>query len=328
MIVSKTPYRVSLFGGGLDIPAWYTKHGGAVIGFALDRYCYVSIRPLPPFFEHKSRIVYSKIETVQNTSEIEHPAVRAVLSHTMTDYGVEIHHDGDLPARSGLGSSSAFTVGLLNAIHASKGRRCHKETLAKEAIWIEQKLIGEAVGSQDQIWASYGGFNRIDFHQEDGFTVTPLIMGREKLDVLLGNLVLVFTGFSRLASEVEKKKIENLQAKEKLLFELMAVVEEAENIFSSSRCYLDELGSLLDAGWKIKRELAAGVSNPVLDEIYEAGKAAGALGGKLLGAGAGGFMLFYIHPSRHQALRERLKGLIMLPAGIDHSGSRIIVYDP
>lgn len=328
MIVTRTPFRISLLGGGTDFPQWYEKHGGAVLGFALDKYCYVSIRNLPPFFDHKHRIVYSKIELVKELQEIEHPAVREILKHFASDsQGFEIHHDGDLPARSGLGSSSSFSVGLINALHALSGKRCSKKDLATQAIFAEQKLMGEAVGSQDQIWAAYGGFNRIDFHPSDGFTVTPLVMAQERRERLLDSLVLVFTGISRLAERVEREKLKQLERHEEQLLKLHYLVDEGERVIAGNGP-LEELGELLDEAWRLKQELASEVGNARLEEVYEAGKAAGAIGGKVLGAGAGGFMLFFVQPEQKWKLKQALKGLIQIPVGIDLSGSQVSIYEP
>lgn len=327
MIISRTPFRVSLFGGGTDFPAWYREHGGAVIGFALDKYCYVSLRNLPPFFDYQHRIVYSKVETTHHIADIEHPAVRAVLTHHPIR-GAEIHHDGDLPARSGLGSSSAFTVGLLNACLALVGRRCPKKELAERAIELEQNVMKEAVGSQDQIWAAYGGLNRIDFHPGDSWDVKPLILPPARRSELLDHLLLCFTGFSRIAAEIEAKKIAGLDQHRGDLAALNRLVDQAEAIICDPRVPISGLGTLLDASWRLKRGLAGGISNPEIDGLYEAGKRAGALGGKLLGAGAGGFMLFFCPPAARQSLLGALAGRITLSPGIDYSGSQIIVYEP
>lgn len=325
MIISRTPFRVSLFGGGTDFPQWYLKHGGAVLGFALNRYCYVSVRTLPPFFNYKHRIVYSKVETVDNLEQIEHPAVRCTLAFCGVEHGVEIHHDGDLPARSGLGSSSSFTVGLLRALHAHQGLMCSKEHLAQGAISLEQEVMNESVGSQDQVWAAHGGFNWIEFAQDNGaITVNPVTLHLDRLAELTSNLLLVFTGFQRYASRIEKTKMQNLNE------------TALEGIATASRAALralvggdlDDIGRLLHQSWLLKKEMAGGVSNPQIDEIYQAGIKAGALGGKLLGAGGGGFMLFYIQPQFKERVYASLKDYIMLPVGIDWGGSRIVVYEP
>ena len=328
MIITRTPFRISLFGGGTDYPAWYQENGGSVIGMAINRYCYISIRELPPFFEHKHRIVYSRIENVRDIAEIEHPAVRAVLQETDVRIGLELHHDGDLPARSGLGSSSSFTVGLLNAIHALKGQMVTKRFLAEEAIRIEQKVIVENVGSQDQVWAAYGGFNRIDFKQDDTFTVAPVIMPQGRKQDLMSHLMLFFTGFSRYASEIAKHKIANLKKKAAHLHGIRAMVDEAQGILASPQADLALLGRLMHDGWRLKRELADTISTQAIDDIYQAGCDAGALGGKILGAGGGGFILFFVDPARQQAVRERLANLIEVSFSIDHAGSSVVLYQP
>ncbi len=328
MIISRTPFRVSLFGGGSDYPAWYRRHGGAVLGFALDKYCYITLRRLPPFFEHRHRIVYSRIETVRTIEEIQHPAVRHVLLDRGVDFGVEIHHDGDLPARSGLGSSSSFTVGLLNAIYAWRGQMATKRELAAEAIRIEQTVIKEHVGSQDQIWAAYGGINRIDFFPDDTFGVTPLVLGSDRRQALFNNMLLFFTGFSRCADWIAEKKIANLAAKESQLRRMVELVDEAVAILTHGNHTLDGIGGLLHEGWMLKRSLAEAVSTAAIDEIYATARAAGAIGGKLLGAGGGGFILFYVPPERQAEVRQRLCSLIEVAVAPDYSGSKIVVYQP
>lgn len=328
MIISRTPFRVSLFGGGTDYPQWYRQHGGSVLGFTINKYCYITLRELPPFFEHKHRIVYSRVELVRGLEEIQHPAVRAVLQEKRITHGVELHHDGDLPARSGLGSSSSFTVGLLNALAALEGRMLTRQELAVEAIRIEQEVIREHVGSQDQVWAAYGGLNRVNFHTDGTMAVLPVVIPPARRAALESSLMLFFTGFSRFASEVAKKKIDNFAAREAHLKGLKATVEEGLAILQDDRRPLDDLGVLLHEGWRLKRELADGVSTPAIDEIYNAGRAAGALGGKLLGAGGGGFMLFYVPLERRGAVREQLKDLIHVGFRIEGEGSKIVLYEP
>lgn len=328
MIISRTPFRVSLFGGGTDFPSWYRTHGGAVIGGAIDKYCYISLRRLPPFFEYLHRIVYSNIEQVRNIAEIRHPAVRAVLDEMRVTEGLEIHHDGDLPARSGLGSSSSFTVGLLNALYGFRDQVVSKERLADEAIHIEQKVIGETVGSQDQVWAAYGGLNRIDFKVDGTIDITPLIMERERLEALQSHLVLCFTGLSRYASDIEKEKVANFKKSGPQLHEIRAMVDEAAAILSSSRRDLNDLGRLLHHGWMLKRTLSPNVSNTAIDELYEIALRAGALGGKLLGAGGGGFLLLFVPPNRQASVREQLKSLTVVTFRFDYDGSKIVVYEP
>ena len=328
MIISRTPFRVSLFGGGSDYPKWYREQGGAVFGFAINKYCYISVRRLPPFFEYHHRIVYSKVELVNRNDEIEHPAVRGVLMDQGIDIGLEVHHDGDLPAQSGLGSSSSFTVGLLNALASLNGNTIEKKTLAEEAIRIEQDVVKEHVGSQDQIWAAYGGINRIEFLKDGGFDVQPAVFSAGRQEALLDHLLLYFTGFSRFASEIAKKQIDNIGKREKHLQTMVSLVDEALSVIQSESRPIDEIGGLLHESWRLKRELADGVSTPEIDEIYETARAAGAVGGKLLGAGGGGFMLLFVEPEKQPVVKERLKNLVQVNFGIDDVGSKIVVYEP
>ena len=328
MIISRTPFRVSLFGGGTDYPAWYREHGGKVLGTTIDKYCYISVRNLPSFFTHKHRIVYSRVELVGSISEIEHPSVRAVMQEMGIDSGKEIHHAGDLPARSGLGSSSSFTVGLLNALNALEGQMVTTRHLAQEAIRIEQQVIRENVGSQDQIWAAYGGFNVIELFPNDDIAVTPIIMKPERMKALNNNLLLFFTGFSRDAEKVAKEQIANLSARKTELETMCQMVDEALQILQRPNRPLDEIGKLLDDAWRMKRTLAESVSTPKIDSIYETGRKHGALGGKLLGAGGGGFMLFYAPPECHANIRTGLKDLIEVSFDINSQGSKIVLYEP
>jgi D-glycero-alpha-D-manno-heptose-7-phosphate kinase len=328
MIISRTPFRLSLFGGGTDYPAWYREHGGAVIGLAIDKYCYISVRRLPPFFEYRTRILYSRVETVDNVSEIQHPAVRGILSDLGVHDGLEIHHDADLPARSGLGSSSSFTVGLLNALHALDSKMVSKRDLAREAIRIEQDVLKEEVGSQDQLWAAYGGFNRFDFLRDGTFAVSPIVVSPERRVEFNRSLMLVFTGFSRFASDFAKDQIRNIDNRRSQLMALRRMVDNAVDILADEKMPLSEIGKLLHESWRLKRELADSVSNPKIDEIYEAALAAGAVGGKLLGAGGGGFMVLYAEADARERVRERLKNLIHVSVGVDNDGSKIVLYQP
>ena len=327
MIISRTPFRVSFFGGGSDYPQWYRSHGGAVLATAIDKYCYISCRLLPPFFDYKHRLVYRKQETVNRISEIEHPAVRGVFSHFEWDEGVEIHHDGDLPARSGLGSSSSFTVGLINALRAMQGRLISKEELGSLAIHIEQEVIRENVGSQDQITAAYGGFNRIDFRRDGAIEVQPIILPAARLATFKSHLMLVFTGFARLASEVAKTKIDNLGKRAEEIKRIARMVDEGVDILASSRP-IAEFGALLHEAWSNKRKLSDSVSTEAIDRIYADALEAGAVGGKLLGAGSGGFMLLFVAPAKQEAVRKRLGKFIHVPFDFEMSGSRIVVYQP
>jgi D-glycero-alpha-D-manno-heptose-7-phosphate kinase len=327
MIITRTPYRLSLFGGGTDYPAWYRDNGGAVIGFAINKYCYVTVRHLPPFFAHRHRIVYSRIESVQHIKEIEHPAVRAVMAERDIRTGLKIHHDGDLPARSGIGSSSSFTVGLLTALTALEGRISTKRQLAAEAIRIEQEVIGEAVGSQDQIWAAYGGCAVIEF-MGAGFRFQPLIAPRPRLAAMTSHFLLFFTGFQRYASDIARTKIDGIQQKGDRLNRMRAMVDEARDIIVTPGRDLLEIGEMLNETWTLKRRLSPMVSNSGLDDIYDTGRRAGALGGKLLGAGGGGFMLFFAPPEKHAGIRRALQGLIEIDVGMDFEGSAVVLYQP
>src|SRR5438477_2656731 len=302
MIISRTPFRVSLFGGGTDYPDWIREHGGAVLGMAINKYCYLTVRSLPPFFEHKHRIVYSKIEQVRETSEIVHPAVRAVFSELAIDEGLEVHHDADLPARSGLGSSSSFTVGLLNTLYALRGRMMRKAELCNEGIRIEQEVIGESVGCQDQVWAAYGGLNRIDFPSEGGFSVQPVVLGNHRRRELVASLILVFSGLSRFASDVAEEKISNIARNERQLFTMRRMVDQAMELLLDQNEPVHRLGEMLNESWMLKRSLASCVSNSRIDDIYEAAMAAGPSGGKLLGAGRGRLLPFGTGPDHRGAV--------------------------
>lgn len=328
MIITRTPFRVSFFGGGTDYPAWYQEHGGVVLATSIDKYCYISCRYLPPFFEHKSRIAYSQIETVKSNRDIEHPAVRGVLSYLKIEDGIEIHHDGDLPARSGLGSSSSFTVGLVHALAALKGKYISKEELAANAIHIEQHVIHENVGSQDQISAAYGGFNRIEFRKNDTFQVSPIILAKDRQQEFQSHLMLCFTGFSRIASEIAKSKIDNFKSREVELKRMKEMVEEAIRILQNTGTSIEEFGKLLHQGWLCKRSLSDKVSTPEIDGLYEEAMRAGAAGGKILGAGGGGFLLLFVKPELQSRVYERLKHLIHVPFEFEDSGSRVVLYQP
>lgn len=329
MIIVRTPFRISLFGGGTDYPAWYQEHGGAVLATSIDKYCYLTCRYLPPFFQHRYRVVYSRIETVCQIEDIEHPAVRAVLRYTNQDRGLEIHHDGDLPARSGLGSSSSFTVSMLHALSALDGKYVTKDDLAKQAIHVEQNIIKEHVGSQDQISAAYGGFNRIDFHSgEQGFSVEPVMLSSARKRVLQDHLMLFFTGFSRIASEIAHSKILNMQHRVTELKQMHAMVDESIQILHNPATPIDDFGRLLHENWQYKRSLSQKVSTPEIDALYEAAREEGAIGGKILGAGGGGFLLLFVQPSLQEKVRMRFKDLIHVPFRFEDSGSRVVLYQP
>jgi len=326
MIISKTPFRISFFGGGTDYPVWYRDNEGAVLSTTIDKYCYITVRYLPPFFPHKYRIIYSKIETVKTIEEILHSAVRETLRVLHVSQGVEIHHDGDLPARTGMGSSSAFTVGLLNAIYALKGTMISKDRLSREAIHIERDILKENVGVQDQIATAYGGFNKIRFNGDDEFRIEPIILPKEKIVQLEGHLMLYFTGFSRIASEVAKIQIKNTPQKTKELSLMYQMVDEAIDIMKQGRNIL-EFGKLLNESWQIKKTLSNKISNSKIDSIYETAIKAGAVGGKLLGAGGGGFILFFVPPRNRSRVKKALTNLLEVPFTFETSGSQIIYYN-
>jgi D-glycero-alpha-D-manno-heptose-7-phosphate kinase len=328
MVITRTPLRISFFGGGTDYPVWYQEHGGAVLSTAIDKCCYITCRYLPPFFDYHSRLSYSKLENVERNSAIEHPAVRGCLQYMGIEEGVEIHHVADLPARTGLGTSSAFTVGLLLGLHALKGEMRDKQALAAEAIYVEQKLLSEAVGAQDQVSAAHGGFNRIDFHPDDSVEVTRILTAPERIEQLQDHLALYFTGFSRFASQVAQEQLKATPNKQRELHAMQQMVEEAQAIVANPARSIAEFGRLMHESWQLKRSLTNRISNPEIDGIYEAGREAGALGGKLLGAGGGGFMLFFVSPERRKELRARLKNLLCVPFKFNNRGSHIVVYEP
>ena len=328
MVITRTPLRISFFGGGTDYPVWYREHGGAVLATSIDKSCYITCRRLPPFFEYHSRISYSKVENVRRNDAIEHPSVRSCLQFLNIEDGVEIQHVADLPARTGLGTSSAFTVGLLLGLYALQNRMRDKHALAADAIHVEQELLQEAVGAQDQVSAAYGGFNRVNFRTDGTIEVKGILTEPSRLAQLNQNLVLYFTGFTRTASEIAQEQIRLTPGRKQELDAMLRLVDEAEAIVTNPRRSLDDFGRLLHEGWKIKRSLTHKITNADIDEIYEAGLSAGALGGKLLGAGGGGFMLFFVPPERQAAVRERLRKLLCVPFAFAKKGSEVVVYEP
>jgi D-glycero-alpha-D-manno-heptose-7-phosphate kinase len=327
MIISRTPYRVSFFGGGTDYPAWYRRHGGAVLATTIDKYCYLTCRYLPPFFEHQTRLVYAKIENCKNNDEIEHPSVRQIVKLLQIDRGLEIHHDGDLPARSGMGSSSSFTVGLLHALHALSGSMPSKGQLARESIHVEQNLLHETVGSQDQILAAYGGLAHIVFPADGDFLVQPVTPGLSRISELNDCLMLFYTGIKRTASDVAQSYTPWSEARSRQLHRMREFVTEGLAILNSDQD-LSAFGRLLHEAWKVKRSLSAKVSNDFVDRLYEAAISAGALGGKLTGAGGGGFLLLFVPPDRQTAVQEALGNLIHVPFRFERVGSQIIFFEP
>jgi D-glycero-alpha-D-manno-heptose-7-phosphate kinase len=327
MIISRTPFRISFFGGGTDYPAWYEENGGAVLGTTINKYCYITCRYLPPFFEHKHRIAYSLIEQVQDIDEIRHPSVRETLKFMGITEGMEIHHDGDLPARTGLGSSSAFTVGLLHAFYALKGVMPSKMQLAKDAIHIEQDILNENVGSQDQVLTAFGGLSRVSFSRKHNIEIKLITIKPQRLKLLQDHLVLLFTGFSRTASQIAEEQIRQTPNKKHELNEMYNMVDEAINILNGDND-LSDFGKMLHESWQLKRSLTDKISTPYIDSIYDTALSAGATGGKILGAGGGGFILLFVRPELQNKVRERLRGLLHVPLQFESLGSQIIFYEP
>lgn len=326
MIITKTPFRMSFFGGGTDMEFFFREHGGAVLSTTFDKYCYVNVRHLPRFFDYTTELSYSQIERVTDINDIQHPAVRNAMK--MLDmHELRINYEADLPARSGLGTSSSFAVGMLNAFYALKGKYVDKKRLADDAIYLERVLCNEAGGWQDQIAAAYGGFNRINFNSE-GYDVQPLIIFPERKKQLNENLMMFFTGFTRFSSAVQQAN--NVAAKDKIaqLKEMVALVDDAERVLTDKHGDLDDFGRLLDLTWKLKRQTGSKVSTDSIDALYQKGIQAGAIGGKLLGAGGGGFLVFYVRPEYQPAVKEALKDLLYIPFEFENSGTRVIHYTP
>lgn len=323
MIITRTPYRVSLYGGGTDYPSWYKEHGGIVLTSTIDRYCYLSVRYMPEFLGYKYNACWSKMERVNNLKDIEHSGVRGCLQFMGVDEGFEINHAGDLPARSGLGSSSAFTVGMLHALHALQGRHVSKASLAREAIEVEQIVLKETVGIQDQIECAHGGFNVIDIHRDGEYTVRPVIIPPSRKSALEGKLMLFFTGLQRNSSEIADAQVSNIERKEYELKAIQSLVPKALEAVTNGN--LEEVGNLLHETWMLKRELSDKVSNNEIDRLYDNARVAGATGGKLLGAGGGGFFLFYVPEDRHASVREAMCGLHDIPFKFDNGGSQIVL---
>lgn len=324
MVISKTPFRMSFFGGGTDFPNYYQKYGGAVLSTTIDKYCYVTVRHLPPFFEHRNEIVYSQTEWTNTVNEIRHPAVRNAMQYlNMRD--LHISYDADLPARTGLGTSSSFAVGMLNAFYALKGKRMDKRKLADDAIYLERELCGELGGIQDQIAASFGGLNRIDFN-EFGYQVQPIILSNERKKALNNNLMLFYTGISRYSSVIQENTQKSILKKVEQLKQMRSLVDIAENILTDKKNNLDEIGRLLDYTWRLKRDISSGISTDSIDGIYQKAQAAGALGGKLLGAGGGGFLLFYVEPDKQKNVSKVLEDLLYIPFEFEQAGAQILYY--
>ena len=326
MIITKTPFRMSFFGGGTDMESFFMENGGAVLSTTFDKYCYVNVRLLPRFFDYSTELSYAKIERVTDVNDIQHPAIREAMK--MLDmHEIRLTYEADLPARSGLGTSSSFAVGMINAFYALKGKYADKKKLADAAIYLERELCKEAGGWQDQIAASYGGFNRINFNS-DGYEVLPLIINPERKRQLNNNLMMFFTGFTRFSSDVQKANASNKADKVNQLKEMLALVDEAEKVLVDKQSDLDEFGRLLDHTWRIKRKTGNTVSTNSIDELYDKGLKAGALGGKLLGAGGGGFLVFYVEPDKQEKVKKAMEDLLYIPFEFEDGGTRVIHYSP
>lgn len=327
MIITKTPFRMSFFGGGTDMEDYFKENGGAVLSTTIDKYCYVNVRHLPRFFEYSTELSYAKTERVKETEEIEHPLIRNAMK--MLDmHELRIIYEADLPARSGLGTSSSFAVGMLMAFYALKGKYADKKKLADEAIYLERVLCNEAGGWQDQIAAAYGGLNKIIFNS-DGYEVHPIIISPERKKQLNDNLIMVFTGFTRFSSEIQKVNNKTSFEEKKIQLEKMyKMVDQAEKILIDKNQDLDDFGRLLDESWKLKKQTGKGITTNAIDELYEKGIKAGALGGKLLGAGGGGFLVFYVQPEKQKAVKEAMKDLLHIPFKFENNGATVIHYSP
>ena len=346
MIISRTPFRMSFFGGGTDYPKWFEENGGAVLATTINKYCYITCRYLPPFFKHKSRIIYSQMEHINKIDEIDHPAVREVLRYLKIRQGIEIHHDGDLPARTGLGSSSSFTVGLLNALYALKGKMVTKDQLAREAIMIEQEKCNDNVGCQDQTLAAYGGLNYIEFGGNEHLQVHKVTLPKERVKLLQDHFIMVFTGFHRpqdnskiiaataqkelkrtTSSDIVSHQLKAMSKNKKELKAMQQMTVKALKVLNSGES-LDAFGKLLHESWMLKKTLSSKITTPAIDNIYDVARSAGAVGGKLLGAGSGGFFLLFAHKDKQKQIKEKLKKLLFIPFKFESLGSQIIFYQP
>ena len=327
MIITKTPFRISFFGGGTDMESFFREHGGAVLSTTFDKYCYVNVRHLPRFFDYSTELSYSVIERVASIDEINHPAIRNAMK--MLDmHEIRLTYEADLPARSGLGTSSSFAVGMLNAFYALKGKYVDKKRLADEAIYLERILCLEAGGWQDQIAAAFGGINRIDFNQDGTYDVKPVIIHPDRKKQLNDNLLMFFTGFTRFSSELQKINQAGYDEKVKQLQQMYDLVDVAEKVLVDKYSDLDDFGRLLDTTWRLKRQTGAAITTNSIDALYDKGIQAGALGGKLLGAGGGGFLVFYVQPEKQAAVKEAMKDLLYVPFRFEDNGTRVIYYTP
>lgn len=329
MIITRTPFRISFFGGGTDYPGWYRQHGGAVLSTSINKYCYITVRHLSELFPFRYRIRYTRQEETQHVHEIEHMSVRECLQFlNLGNTRLEVQHNADLPAMTGLGSSSSFTVGLLNALYALDGKEVAKQQLAEEAIHVEQERLAENVGSQDQTAAAFGGLNRIEFTTHGDVMVSPLPIVQEKISRFEKHCMLIFTGQSRIASVIAAEQIKNIPAKEQELFTIRQMVDEATNILASTQDRFYDFGKLLNESWRIKRTLSSKITNPIINDMYEEALKAGAWGGKLLGAGGGGFLLVFADPALHPHIKERLKDFMSVPIQFENKGTQVIYRMP
>lgn len=326
MIITKTPFRMSFFGGGTDMPDYFAENGGAVLSTTFDKYCYVNVRHLPPFFNYKTELSYSKIERVANADEIVHPAIRNAMKY-LDMHDIRLTYEADLPARSGLGTSSSFAVGMLNAFYCLKGKYADKHKLAKDAIYLERVLCKEAGGWQDQIAAAYGDFNRIDFIKDE-FRVSPVIINPERKRMLNDNLMMFFTGFTRMSSDIQKDNNVTAMDKRAYLREMYSLVNDAEAVLTNKKSDLDDFGRLLDHTWKLKRKTGSKVSTSDIDTIYDKAIQAGAMGGKLLGAGGGGFLVFYVQCQKKAMVETALSDLLHVPFEFETGGTQVVHYTP
>lgn len=324
MVITQTPFRMSFFGGGTDFPGFFKEYGGSVISTTFDKYCYVIANHLPGFFDYKYQVTYNIIERTKEVDEIKHPLVRELMKYLdMRD--LRVSYEADLPARTGLGTSSAFAVGLLSAFYSIKGKYVDKRKLADDAIYAERILCNESGGWQDQIASAFGGLNRIDFNAS-GYQVSPLLMREERKEQLNDNLLLYFTGVSRFSSDIQKDHEKSFHEKRSQLLEMKALVDDAQRILTSKSTDLSEFGKLLDYAWKLKRGITSKISTNEIDEIYAKALKAGAIGGKLLGAGGGGFLLFYVEKDKQQSVMEALDGMLNVPFRFENYGTRIMYY--
>lgn len=326
MIITKTPFRMSFFGGGTDIPEYFNQGRGAVISTTFDKYAYVTVRHLPRFFEYTTEVEYSKQERVTSLDDIQHPMVRNAMKY-LGMHELHVAYDADLPSRTGLGTSSTFAVGLLNAFYCLKGKYASKAQLANDAIYVERELCNEAGGWQDQIAASFGGLNRIDF-KEGEYHINPIIINPNRKQELNNNLLLYFTGFTRFSAEIQKSTKATIESKRKQLDEMLNLVDDAQDILEHENRDLDDFGRLLDKTWTLKKQTGSEISKAHIDELYYKGLGAGALGGKLLGAGGGGFLLFYVQQDKQKKVREAFKDLMEVPFSFEQEGTRVIYYSP